>query len=149
MRSTSAQQQGGDAMDTPEAGWYPDPTGAPQQRFWDGDQWTDAIAAPNVILVPVASPPAKDWFQRHPGWTTLIVFWIACMVWQWEWLAPTLAITAATAWAVRWERRRRARLAADADEQNELLIDGDDRGIYGNYPPADADDDPGTTHHAA
>src|SRR2546430_17696112 len=21
-------------------GWYPDPSGAPQQRWWDGTQWT-------------------------------------------------------------------------------------------------------------
>src|SRR5215212_4621871 len=24
----------------PPPGWYPDPSGAPQQRWWDGQQWT-------------------------------------------------------------------------------------------------------------
>jgi hypothetical protein len=24
----------------PEPGWYPDPSGAPMQRWWDGQQWT-------------------------------------------------------------------------------------------------------------
>lgn len=24
---------------SPPAGWYPDPSGAPQQRYWDGTQW--------------------------------------------------------------------------------------------------------------
>jgi hypothetical protein len=125
-------------MNTPPAGWYPDPTGAAQQRFWDGEQWTNALAAPAVVPVPVLARPAKDWAQRHPAWTALIVFWIACMVWQWEWLAPVLLLTAAAAWAMRWERRRRARLAANADRQNALVLEGDDRGTFGNYPPAAA-----------
>ncbi|WP_158277091.1 DUF2510 domain-containing protein [Serinibacter arcticus] len=28
-------------MLTKEPGWYPDPQGVPQVRFWDGDTWTD------------------------------------------------------------------------------------------------------------
>ena len=28
-------------------GWYPDPSGAPGTRYWDGNQWTDrAIGSP-------------------------------------------------------------------------------------------------------
>ncbi|MCV7225272.1 DUF2510 domain-containing protein [Mycolicibacterium komossense] len=125
---------------TPPAGWYPDPTGAAQQRFWDGEQWTEALAAPTVITVPVYAPPAKDWAQRHPAWTTLIVFWIACMIWQWEWLVPVIAVTGATVWTIRWIQRRNARLAADADLQNQLLAEGDERGIYGDYPPTEEPD---------
>lgn len=128
--------------DTPPAGWYPDPTGAAQQRFWDGQQWTEALAAPTVITVPVYAPPAKDWAQRHPAWTTLIVFWIACMIWQWEWLAPTLALVAAGVWVTRWIQRRNARLAADADLQNRLAAEGDERGIFGDYPPVEDPDEP-------
>jgi hypothetical protein len=26
-----------------EAGWYTDPTGAFEQRYWDGDRWTDDV----------------------------------------------------------------------------------------------------------
>lgn len=122
----------------PPAGWYPDPTGAAQQRYWDGEQWTSALAAPTVIAVPVTAPPAKDWAQRHPAWTTLIVFWLACMIWQWGWLAPTLALGAAIILGIRWIQRRNARLAANADRQNALAAEGDERGIYGDYPPADA-----------
>ena len=48
-------------MSTP-AGWYPQPDG--QQRYWDGQQWTENFA-PGT---PLASPPAvarKNWFLRH------------------------------------------------------------------------------------
>lgn len=129
---------------TPPAGWYPDPSGAPQQRYWTGEQWTDAIAAPAVIAVPVpvavAAPSGpKGWIERHPVWTTVIVFWLACMLSAWTWLGPTLALTGAAAWGLRWDRRRRARLAADADRQNELALEGDPRGVYGDFTPAAAE----------
>jgi Protein of unknown function (DUF2510) len=122
----------------PPAGWYPDPTGAAQQRFWDGEHWTEALAAPAVVHVPVAAPQSKDWAQRHPAWTTLIVFWIACMVWQWKWLAPVLMLSAAIVWLARKEFARRARLAADADRQNQLVLAGDDRGTYGDSQDEEA-----------
>jgi hypothetical protein len=35
------------------AGWYPDPSGAPGQRWWDGQAWS--VTAPPVPI-PVASP---------------------------------------------------------------------------------------------
>ncbi|WAY18447.1 DUF2510 domain-containing protein [Mycolicibacterium fortuitum] len=31
-------------MTTPAPGWYPDTTGLPVQRYWDGQQWTPATA---------------------------------------------------------------------------------------------------------
>jgi hypothetical protein len=36
----------------PEPGWYPDPSGGPGQRYWDGRQW-QAFPPP----VPVPQPP--------------------------------------------------------------------------------------------
>ena len=45
------------------AGWYPQQDG--QQRYWDGEQWTDNFA-PGAA--PTVTPPAvarKNWFLRH------------------------------------------------------------------------------------
>lgn len=117
------------------AGWYPDPTRAAAYRFWDGQQWTAAVA-----VVTVAPP--RDWCQRHPAWTMLIAFWVACMVWQWAWLVPLLAAVAMGVVSWRWDRRRRDRLAADADRQNAWALTGDERGIFGDFPPAAATENP-------
>lgn len=60
-------------MTPPKAGWYPDPLGAPQQRFFDGVQWTDHYAtkvetaslappqgAPHQIAQPNAGPVCRQ-----------------------------------------------------------------------------------------
>ncbi len=44
-------------MTTPAAGWYPDPSGTPQLRYFDGNNWTDKFA-PLAITPPVA--PKKN-----------------------------------------------------------------------------------------
>ncbi|WP_232836135.1 DUF2510 domain-containing protein [Mycolicibacterium smegmatis] len=38
---------------SPPAGWYPDPDGAPTQRYFDGKKWTDQLA-------PLAAPARAD-----------------------------------------------------------------------------------------
>lgn len=125
------------------AGWYPDPAGAAAQRFWDGRQWTAALAAPTVVAVPIIATPApRDWCQRHPAWTTLLVFWVACMVWQWAWLVPLLAVLALLVACWRWDRRRRDRLASAADRQNTWALTGDERGIFGEFPPTAVTENP-------
>ena len=31
-------------MSNPAANWYPDPTGRHQQRWWDGQRWSDHVS---------------------------------------------------------------------------------------------------------
>jgi hypothetical protein len=41
------------------AGWYPDPTGRHQQRYYDGERWTDTAADGQATVTdPVQAPPA-------------------------------------------------------------------------------------------
>jgi len=39
----------------PRPGWYPDPTGIPTQRYFDGTEWTGQVAPLNTP--PPSSPP--------------------------------------------------------------------------------------------
>ena len=45
---------------TPMRGWYPDPSGAPRQRYWDGVQWT-------------GHAPARPTLSRTGLWIALSV----------------------------------------------------------------------------
>jgi hypothetical protein len=73
------------------AGWYSDPHGGEDQRYWDGQQWTkhtapgSALPPPHSQEVP-AAPPTVDagpshtggsngnWFARHKIMTALLAF---------------------------------------------------------------------------
>jgi len=48
-------------MSTP-AGWYPQADG--QQRYWDGEQWTENFAPGTPLVTPPAAA-RKNWFLRH------------------------------------------------------------------------------------
>ena len=47
---------------TPPPGWYPDPSGAPVQRYWDGATWS---ASPPV---PTGVTPAPRRDSNRRGW---------------------------------------------------------------------------------
>jgi hypothetical protein len=48
---------------TVPAGWYPDPRGLPQRRWWDGSSWTHALESPPT---PAATPAAPA-YASMPG----------------------------------------------------------------------------------
>ncbi|MFN2540306.1 MAG: phospholipid scramblase-related protein [Mycobacteriales bacterium] len=45
-------------MTTPQAGWYPDPTGSFHHRWWDGQTWTDNVATNGQQSVSPMNPGA-------------------------------------------------------------------------------------------
>ena len=51
------------------AGWYPDPGGGPQQRYWDGARWTEHYAAPagGPAAYPGAMPPVAATTKPKPS----------------------------------------------------------------------------------
>lgn len=53
------------------AGWYPHPTMAQTQRYWDGTTWTGEVA-------PVA-PPAKQ--EQPTGWWADVTAMIQTTTW--------------------------------------------------------------------
>lgn len=52
----------------PPAGWYPDPYGAPFERWWDGQQWTEHTNTPAAAAEPVApaQPEPTPYIQPEP-----------------------------------------------------------------------------------
>lgn len=70
----------------PPAAWHPDPSGAPQLRFWDGQVWTDHVAplpgaqpaaqaAPAPALAPAVQPTAATPAGRRRRGP--IIAWVA------------------------------------------------------------------------
>ena len=43
-------------MSNPIPGWYPDPAGSPQLRWWDGGQWTDQFQPDPGAQAPSSAP---------------------------------------------------------------------------------------------
>ncbi len=70
-----------------QAGWYPDPSGSPALRWWDGERWSDAthplpdpsgtvLTAPPAAEAPAAPPAAASGTSgptRHRGRAVALV----------------------------------------------------------------------------
>lgn len=61
-----------------DAGWFPDPTGRFQQRYWDGDRWSEHVANgtrratdPLEVAAPAPTGPARPSSSSR---RTLVIF---------------------------------------------------------------------------
>lgn len=60
----------------PAADWYPDPSGAHELRYWDGERWTDGVTDGDVVGRDPLDPAGAEaaWEERRdrrapwPGW---------------------------------------------------------------------------------
>ncbi len=74
----------GEADNLPEPGWYRDPTTEGQQRYWDGEAWTQATAPladtapPNPPANPEVATPAAP-ARRSSGTDTGLIIVIAML----------------------------------------------------------------------
>ncbi len=91
----------------PPAGWYPNPSGAPGQRYFDGRDWTahhrsapltSMSSHPSRMQPPVPTQPVPmrtTVVVTGPNHAlhavlTLLTFW-ACGGWAWIWLIVALS----------------------------------------------------------
>ena len=66
-----ARQSNSDAP----AGWYPDPSGANSQRYWDGHQWTEhlAPAIPDAGWYPNPENPGQQRYWDGTRWSSEVM----------------------------------------------------------------------------
>jgi len=87
-------------------GWYSDPMGGRQARWWDGDEWTKHVQA-----LPMGAPPEEEWVEASrlvpPGssWASRSLAWGIVAIAANALLAPTVLSFVFGVMAVRRERR--------------------------------------------
>ena len=82
----------------PPEGWYPNPSGGPGQRFFDGRVWTPYHRATPVPVQPQSPQPMPvqtSVVVTGPNHAlhavlTLLTFW-ACGGWAWIWLIVAIS----------------------------------------------------------
>lgn len=62
------------AASTAVAGWYPDPAGSAQRRWWDGTKWTDTLETPYSAAAAAQTLRAPEGTDPNTLWIWLIVF---------------------------------------------------------------------------
>jgi hypothetical protein len=71
----------------PQPGWYPDPSGAPGQRYFDGAQWTLQAPPPPTIVINNVGAPAPFYVTTGPNHALhLVLTLLTCGMWLPVWL---------------------------------------------------------------
>ncbi len=52
-------------MSTTPGGWYADPTGRSEHRYWDGSAWTEHVSRGGVATTAPVVP--ADWYPDPTG----------------------------------------------------------------------------------
>ncbi|WP_324666440.1 Hypothetical protein MUW33_2782 [Mycobacterium canetti] len=90
------------------------------------------------VQVTVNDRPEQPLWARVVATAIVVgfVLWVLGLFW---WVAGGVAVYAAV-WWLWWEHQaataERAAMAARADQQHAQIMAGDERGVYGDYPPA-------------
>jgi hypothetical protein len=90
-------------------GWYSDPLGAHQARWWDGDEWTRHVQA-----LPMGEPPEEEWVETSrlvpagKSWANRSLGWGIVALVANALLAPTVLAFVFGVMALRRDDRLRA-----------------------------------------
>jgi hypothetical protein len=82
--------------------------------------------------------------QQYAEAMALLMAVLVALVTVWAVIIGAVCVAVALRWAhrrgerIEAQRHRLAELAARADEQDRLALQGDERGVYGEFPPSAA-----------
>lgn len=62
------------------AGWYQDPRGAPQYRYWDGVGWTDHVVPAPAGRAPAVVGPSAGRRLGSRAWVAALLILVAFLV---------------------------------------------------------------------
>lgn len=103
-------------------GWYSDPTGTRQARWWDGDEWTS-----HVQSLPMGEPPEVAWVEQSrlvpPGssWATRSLAWGIVAIVANALMAPTVLAFVFGVMALR-RRSRLLSLGYEVDDRRRAVL---------------------------
>lgn len=74
----------------PPCGWYPDPSGTPWLRWFDGTRWTDAVTPIQNMPQPLPQATSKPWYTAEVPFTIKVAFATLVVVVVLSLILPTL-----------------------------------------------------------